>query len=96
MPWPCADFNGDNRVLIQDILYVVQRYFTTDPAADLDDDGIVTVNDILIALSQYGITCPRRRQARITPQRTRELFGEGELVAGGGAALPRSCLWAAR
>jgi len=58
MPWPCADFDSDNRVLIQDILYVVQHYGTADAAADLDDSGLVLTQDILIVVQQYGITCP--------------------------------------
>jgi hypothetical protein len=58
MPWPCADFNGDGRVQIDDIVYVVQHYFTADPRADLDGDGIVSVADIAIAVQQYWIVCP--------------------------------------
>jgi hypothetical protein len=58
MPWPCADFDGDGIVLVQDILYVVHAYYTTDPLADLDGSGLVTVTDILIVLEQYRIVCP--------------------------------------
>lgn len=55
---PCADFTGDNQVLVADILYVVQRYFTSDLTADLNGDGAVTVADILIAVQQYYQYCP--------------------------------------
>jgi hypothetical protein len=58
MPYPCADFDGDGRVLIGDILHIVHAYFTTEAASDLDGNGIVNINDILIAVQQYGITCP--------------------------------------
>jgi hypothetical protein len=58
MPWPCADFDGDGKVLIHDLLYAVNAYFTADPLADLDGSGLVTVTDILIVVEQYGIQCP--------------------------------------
>ena len=58
MPWPCADFDGDGKVRVNDILYVVAHFHTNDPAADLNADGIVTVADILIAVHQFHITCP--------------------------------------
>jgi hypothetical protein len=49
--------NGDGRVLVADILYVVSKYFTADPLADLDDSGLVTIGDVLRAVDQYFDTC---------------------------------------
>lgn len=56
----CADLTGasglpDGTVRVNDILYVVQRYFT--PNADLDGDGMTRVSDILIAVQQYFMNC---------------------------------------
>jgi hypothetical protein len=53
----CADMDGDTRVLIGDILYVVRAYMTSNPQADVDDSGLVTVVDILRTLNQYGTSC---------------------------------------
>ncbi len=53
------DFNGDGIVLAVDILYVVQRYQSTDLTADLNGDGVVTALDILIAAREYRVTCHR-------------------------------------
>jgi hypothetical protein len=58
LPGPCADIDGDDLVRISDVLYVIDRYFTSDLTADLDGDGLVNITDILIALAQYGIVCP--------------------------------------
>ncbi len=56
---PCADFNGDGRVTVADILYVVSKFHTSDPAADLDGSGLVLVNDILIAVGEFSMLCTR-------------------------------------
>ncbi len=54
----CADVVGnDHQVLIEDILYIVDKYFTNDPAADLNGDGKVLVDDIVIAVAEYYQTC---------------------------------------
>ncbi|MGH7484383.1 MAG: hypothetical protein ACREMY_02115 [bacterium] len=55
---PCADLTGgDHKVTIADILYVVNRYHTSDPGADLNGSGTVLVDDILIAVGEFNITC---------------------------------------
>ena len=56
----CADFTGpgglpDGTIRVNDILYVVNQYFT--PVGDLDGDGTTRVSDILIAVNQYFATC---------------------------------------
>ncbi len=56
----CADFTGaggnpDGTIRVNDILFVVQAYFT--PAGDLDGDGTTRVADILIAVKEYFQTC---------------------------------------
>lgn len=56
----CADFTGnggqpDGAIRVNDILYVVQRYFT--PGGDLDGDNQTRVGDILIAVQQYFTNC---------------------------------------
>jgi uncharacterized protein YkwD len=56
--YPCADFNGDGRVLVADILFVVDKYQTADPVADIDHDGVVHVSDILVVVTQYFSVCP--------------------------------------
>ena len=54
----CANVVGnDSTVTIADILYVVQKYNTSDPAADLDGSGLVNIADVLIAVNEYGKTC---------------------------------------
>ncbi len=55
--YPCTDFNGDGIVHIEDILYVVTRYFTSDPVADIDHSGTVGIEDILIVVLEYGTQC---------------------------------------
>ena len=54
---PCADFNGSGNVSVADILYVVQRYQTSDPLADLDGSGTVTVADIILAVKEFSMVC---------------------------------------
>jgi hypothetical protein len=56
----CADFMGsggnpDGTIRVNDILYVVQRYFT--PNGDLDGDNDTDVSDILIAVKEYFVDC---------------------------------------
>ncbi len=56
----CADFTGstgspDGTIRVNDILYVVNQYFT--PGGDLDGDGTTRVNDILIGVQQYFADC---------------------------------------
>jgi len=54
----CADVVGnDNRVLIEDIVYVVNKYYSNDPPADLDGSGIVDISDVAIAVAEYYQTC---------------------------------------
>ena len=55
---PCADFTGDGRVLVGDIIFVVARFGTSDPVADIDHDGRVQVVDIIAVVRQYGAACP--------------------------------------
>ncbi len=55
----CADMDGDGKVLVGDILYAVNHYFTADPLADLDGSGAVTVGDILTVVDNYGLSCTR-------------------------------------
>tara|TARA_B100001121_G_scaffold272916_1_gene259739 strand:- start:111 stop:2633 length:2523 start_codon:yes stop_codon:yes gene_type:complete len=52
-----ADATGDNVVDVNDVLYVISVWETSDPAGDLDDDGLVAVNDILMLLDAYGDDC---------------------------------------
>jgi len=54
---PCADFNGDGTIRVNDILYVVGKYSTDDALADLNANGTVRVDDILIAVGEYAIDC---------------------------------------
>jgi hypothetical protein len=56
----CADYTGsggapDGTIRVNDILYVVNKYFT--PDADLDGDGMTRVSDILIAVQEYFADC---------------------------------------
>lgn len=55
----CADFspppNGDDTIRVNDILYVVGKYFT--PDGDLNGDLMTRVDDILIAVQQYFVNC---------------------------------------
>jgi uncharacterized protein YkwD len=55
--YPCADLNGDGKVLVADILFVVNRYQTGESAADLNGDGVVSSSDVLIVISQYYSEC---------------------------------------
>lgn len=54
---PCADVTNDGTVTVDDILYALTRYMTTNDVADLDNNGIVTIQDILIVIRQYGADC---------------------------------------
>ena len=56
---PCADFNNSGTVTVSDIIYVVQRYHTSDPLADLDGSGSVTVTDIIISVQEFAMQCTR-------------------------------------
>ena len=53
----CADVTGDGKVLVGDILYLIQLFGTSDPVADLDRSGHVRSADILIGVSQYATSC---------------------------------------
>jgi hypothetical protein len=58
---PCADFppgGGDGTVRVSDILYIVQRYRTTDLTADMTADGQILVADILIGVKEFFQNCP--------------------------------------
>jgi hypothetical protein len=59
MPWPCADFNGDGKITVADILIEVQYFRSADLTGDLNGDGRVTVADILIVISEFGVSCTR-------------------------------------
>ena len=52
-----ADATGDNVVDVNDVLYVISVWGSSDPAGDLDDDGTVAVNDVLMLLDAYGEEC---------------------------------------
>lgn len=54
---PCADYNNDNTIRVNDIVYVVHKYFTSDVPADLNGDGMVRVSDIIIAVGEYFVDC---------------------------------------
>ena len=49
-----GDANGDLVVDIDDVLYVVSVWATTDEAGDFNDDGLVAVDDLLIVLEYFG------------------------------------------
>ena len=58
---PCADFPvpvKDGTVRVSDILYIVQRYRSTDMTADMNADGQILVADILIAVREFFQNCP--------------------------------------
>jgi len=54
---PCADVTSDGSVGTDDILYVINRYMTTNSAADVDNNGMVNIQDILMVVQQYGADC---------------------------------------
>jgi hypothetical protein len=56
-PPPCADVTNDGLVRVNDVIYVVLRYGTSDPTADLDGSGLVLTRDIVIVVVQYGTSC---------------------------------------
>ncbi len=56
---PCADMNGDGVVTAADIVYVVQKFGTSDPLANLTGSGLVTAADILIVVKEFGYACTR-------------------------------------
>jgi hypothetical protein len=61
---PCADFTGDGgvpdgQVLIEDIVHVVDKYFSTDGPSDLNGDGQVLIDDVVIAVQEYFAFCTR-------------------------------------
>jgi hypothetical protein len=52
---PCpGDTNGDGLADVNDILFIIKYYGTTNADADLNDDGIVDVNDLLLLIQYYG------------------------------------------
>lgn len=57
---PCpADFNGDNMVTIDDLVYMLSEYgcSTGSCVVDLDGDGNTNVSDITLFLSYFGQIC---------------------------------------
>ncbi len=49
-----GDLNGDNRVDVLDLSYMLGRYGTGDASADINSDGSVTIIDLSILLTNYG------------------------------------------
>jgi len=56
---PCADFDGNGRVTVADVIYVVQHFHTSDPPADLDGSGSVTAADIILSVKEFAMLCTR-------------------------------------
>jgi len=52
-----ADFDGDCRVDVTDILMLIGHWESKDPAFDLDGSGVVDVGDVLSAVAAWG-NCP--------------------------------------
>ena len=50
-----ADFNGNGKVEIEDLLYVLSNY--GDPAHDLDNDGDGDLDDLLLFIESWGTLC---------------------------------------
>src|SRR3990167_888931 len=56
----CADFTGDKRIAMVDILAVARKFGLNpsspnwDPMYDLDGNNLVTISDILIAAREFG------------------------------------------
>jgi len=55
----CANVDGslDGKVMIGDILAVVNHYSTSEALYDLNGNGVVQVDDILLAVGQYSQIC---------------------------------------
>lgn len=49
-----ADFNGNGKVDIQDLSYLLSRWGTNDPNSDLNTDGSVGILDLSILLSNWS------------------------------------------
>jgi len=52
-----ADVNGDSFVNYNDLLVLLSRWDSDDPAADIDGSGSVGLSDLLLVLANYG-ECP--------------------------------------
>jgi hypothetical protein len=59
MPWPCADFDGNGKITVADILIEIQYFRSADLTGDSNGDGRATVADILIVVSEFGVHCHR-------------------------------------
>lgn len=49
-----ADLNNDAKVNVLDLIYVTQRWLTTNSVADLNNDGIVNVLDLIYITSRWA------------------------------------------
>jgi hypothetical protein len=49
-----GDVNGDGKVNIADLSYILSKWNTADTIADLNKDGKVNINDLSILLSNWG------------------------------------------
>ena len=52
-----ADVNGDSFVNYNDLLLLLSKWDSDDPAADIDGSGSVGLSDLLLVLANYG-ECP--------------------------------------
>ena len=52
-----GDATGDGVVDVNDVLYLVSAWATTDANADFDGDGLVDTDDILLLLKYFGQSC---------------------------------------
>ena len=52
-----ADVNGDSFVNYNDLLLLLSKWDSDDPAADIDGSGAVGLSDLLLVLANYG-ECP--------------------------------------
>lgn len=49
-----ADVNGDGKVNVLDLIFITQRWNTSDPTADLNDDNTVNVLDLVYITSRWA------------------------------------------
>jgi len=55
---PCeGDIDGSGNVGVDDLLFIIAAWGSSDESADLDGDGTVGVNDLLIVIANWG-GCP--------------------------------------
>lgn len=52
---PCpADIDGDARVGVTDLLWVLTWWNTSTPSADIDGSGVVDTSDLLLVIAEWG------------------------------------------